>query len=365
MTVDRTLTPLLALELDFATYSELFDDGRAPDRFPYGLEKLPEGWQLRYPSTSTRRPLVEVVRRALRRFSEVDVIGALQRWRYIWNADVIYAHCEADYLAAAFLLRITRRRRPILVGHTIWLFADWHRLAARKRWFLHWMMARVDLFVYNAAPNCDLGSAIFPAGIHEYIPFGVSPIFRAAAPWCGRRDGVPLILAVGNDRSRDWDVLAEALADLPVAADVRLATHRRPPRLNRAVVRPTADIAELSELYRTASCLVVTSKPNSHAGGITTLLEGATIGVPVVATDTGGLSSYFHRSEVAFVPPGDPAALRAEILRLLDNQIDAQAMAERAKARVQQAGYINDVYWNRVVACLHEKGLLEATHKDP
>jgi glycosyltransferase involved in cell wall biosynthesis len=363
MALDRTLNPLLTLDLDFANYSRQFTQGKTPDLFPYGLEKLPQGWQLNYPSSYKRTPWLELSRRAFRRISGFDIIGAIQRWRYIQNADVIYAHSEVDYLAAALLLRIARRRRPILVGHTIWLFAEWDTLAAWKRLLIHFAMARVDLFIYNAMPNRDSGRKIFPDGIHEYIPFGISTVFKDARPWRGRpRERLPLILAVGNDRSRDWNALVDALAGLPIAVDIRFATHREPPvQLHHGVVRPTADIAELCELYRTAACLIVASKPNAHAGGITTLLEGASIGVPAVATDTGGLSSYFDKSQVAFVPPGKPAALQAEILRLVNNSADAKAMGERARDRVSQAGYTNDLYWTRVVTCLQEKGLLEAS----
>ena len=363
MALDRTLNPLLSLDLDFYDYSRQFTQGKTPDFFPYGLEKLPQGWQLHYASTYKRTRWLEFSRRTFRRITGIDIIGAIQRRRYIRNADVIYAHTEVDYLAAALLLRITKQRRPILVGHTIWLFAEWHTLAPWKRWLLHFALARVDLFIYNAMPNCDLGRRIFPEGIHEYVPFGISTVFKDAEPWRGRtRDRVPLILAVGNDRSRDWSALVKALAGLPIAADIRIATHRRPPvQLHHGVVRPTADIAELCELYRTAACLIIASKPNTHAGGITTLLEGASIGVPAVATDTGGLSSYFDKTQVAFVPPGKPLALQAEILRLVNNLADAKAMGERARDRVSQAGYTNDLYWTRVVTSLQEKGLLDAS----
>jgi len=362
MTDVKILTPLLPVEMDFDDYAQSFARGTAPDRCPYGLENLPEGWELKPPSAVTRNRLIDVVRRAVRRLSDADLVGALMRWRDIRDADVIYAHFEADYLGAAFLLRLMRQRRPIVIGHTIWLFAVWDRLPAWKRRLLRSTMRRVDLFVYNAEPNCGFGSTIVPEGRHEYVPFGVSNIFSATPPW-SPRDGKPLVLCVGNDRSRDWDVLADALASLPLDVDIRLATSQSPRRIDSAIVRPTGDFAELCELYRTASCLVLASMPNMHAGGITTMLEGAAVGVPIVATDAGGLRAYFGDSEVAYVPPRDPLALRSAIVQQLRNPVEAQRMAQRARSRVRESGYSNAMYWERIAACLDENGLLEESRR--
>ena len=300
----RTLTPLLPVDLDFRDYARSYEAGLTPDRFPYGLETLPEGWSLAPQPRRRRNRVVDLVRRGVRRLLDADLVGALQRWPSIRDADVIYSHSEADYLGAALLLKLRRLPQPVLVGHTIWLFADWEELPSWKRAFLRWVMSRVDLFVYNAEPNRTLGERIFPEGRHRYVPFGVSRSFRDAEPWVGGKPEESFVLAVGNDRSRDWTALAQAVAGLPPELAVRLATHQTPPGLERATVRPTSSMEELCALYRSAACLVVGLHPNAHAGGITTVLEGAAIGTPVVVADTGGLDAYFDQGEVAFVPRG-------------------------------------------------------------
>ncbi len=105
-------------------------------------------------------------------------------------------------------------------------------------------------------------------------------------------------------------------------------------------------------LYRNAACLVVALHPNAHAGGVTTVLEGAAIGTPVVVADTGGLDAYFDEDEVAFVPTEDAVALRDRISELVEDAVAAKALGDRGRARFESARYTNDAYWERIGACL-------------
>ncbi|HET8602359.1 MAG TPA: glycosyltransferase [Marmoricola sp.] len=346
---DRILTPLLSVTLDFEGCARDYERGLAPDRYPYGLETLPPGWRLAPPRLRLANRATDVVRRAVARVTGADLVAAWQRWPDIRRADVVYSHSESDYLGAACLLRLTRRHRPLLVGHTIWLFGGWSRLPRWKRGFLRWAMQRVDLFVYNAEPNLRLGQQIVPEGSHHYVPFGISRLFTTAVARAPD-EATPLLLSVGGDRARDWATLAEALREVPEHVRVRLATDQVPLGTERAEVRPATSLAELFDLYRRASCMVVALRPNAHASGITAILEGVAAGVPLVATDTGGLREYFDETEIAFVPVGDAAALAAAVRKLLEDPAEAVARAGRARARLLADGYTNDAYWQRVLA---------------
>lgn len=57
------------------------------------------------------------------------------------------------------------------------------------------------------------------------------------------------------------------------------------------------------------------------------------VGLPVVATDVGGLRGYFGDAEVHYVPVGDPVALRGARRTLAADPTAAAAMAARAQAR--------------------------------
>jgi glycosyltransferase involved in cell wall biosynthesis len=71
-----------------------------------------------------------------------------------------------------------------------------------------------------------------------------------------------------------------------------------------------------------------------HASGITVLAEAALSGVPVIASDTGGLRSYFSAREVKYVPVGDFLALRHAIRALADDDNLRFRLACAAQERI-------------------------------
>lgn len=68
------------------------------------------------------------------------------------------------------------------------------------------------------------------------------------------------------------------------------------------------------------------------------VLEYMAAGLPVVATDVGGVPEIVHDGETGFlVAPRDPPALAERIGRLLDDPALARAMGERGRHRQQEA----------------------------
>lgn len=67
------------------------------------------------------------------------------------------------------------------------------------------------------------------------------------------------------------------------------------------------------------------------------LLEAAAAGLPIVATDCGGIPEVVaHGEEAILVPVGDPPALSSTIIKLyLDNEF-AKELGKRAKTRVEK-----------------------------
>jgi glycosyltransferase involved in cell wall biosynthesis len=84
-----------------------------------------------------------------------------------------------------------------------------------------------------------------------------------------------------------------------------------------------------------ADIIVVCLVENLHASGITVIEEAVLCGVPVIATDAGGLRSYFSPEEITYVPPKDPQALRSAIDLLSANDEMRQGKAKRALARMK------------------------------
>lgn len=142
------------------------------------------------------------------------------------------------------------------------------------------------------------------------------------------------IAAIGNDRDRDWETLIKAFGNDP-RYTVKLATRRRIPASLRA---PNVEIALFSgikkqhELYDWADLIVVPLRPNSHASGITVMLEAAAVGKPMVVTNVGALQDYFPAGEALYIPPFNPQALREAVDQLAASPLDGLRQAQAAAA---------------------------------
>lgn len=94
------------------------------------------------------------------------------------------------------------------------------------------------------------------------------------------------------------------------------------------------DSGALKDFYARLHALVVPSVWEEPAGLV--LVEGALAGVPLVASQVGGIPEIVRDPEEALlVPPGDPAALAAALARTLTEPEASAARAERARDRAQ------------------------------
>lgn len=167
------------------------------------------------------------------------------------------------------------------------------------------------------------------------------------------------VLAVGRDLGRDYACLVSALAGTGV--DLKLVTL---PYLLRGVDwrRPWLEVLqrieydELFALYHDAAAVVVPLRAGvEYPSGVRAMLEAMLLERPVVVSDTPVLREYATENEVCFVPPEDPAAMRAAVLGLLQD-LDSEAMRDRlimARNRVLQdfnADQFGDTLCS-VVAC--------------
>lgn len=78
-------------------------------------------------------------------------------------------------------------------------------------------------------------------------------------------------------------------------------------------------------------CVVVPSRAESLPYVV---LEAASAGAPLIATNVGGLFEIVAGTDTRLVPPGDPVALAAAMLAALDDPMAAQGKALRLRAAV-------------------------------
>ena len=152
--------------------------------------------------------------------------------------------------------------------------------------------------------------------------------------------GGDYILAVGDDQTRDYDVLLEACAsvDIPLVIRSGLAL-RIPPRLGDQVkvIANRLSYQELRDLYRHARLVALPLRDADNPGGITTLFEGMAMAKPIVCSDTGATRDFIVDRKTGFlVPPGDATAFCAAVMRLLADPDQATAVGTAARRRLEQ-----------------------------
>jgi glycosyltransferase involved in cell wall biosynthesis len=170
----------------------------------------------------------------------------------------------------------------------------------------------------------------------RYVPLGIDTDFYNESPY----PTTPMVLSVGNDRSRDSETLYAALAIVHEARpDVRLVVQSNddtvaPPFIDR--VGQFADHAELRENYAAAAVVVIATHDNMYTSGSTVALEVQAVGRPVVITDTPGMDDYVEHGTSGYrAPLGDAASLARHTLELLNDPSSAALMGREGSRRVR------------------------------
>ncbi len=187
-------------------------------------------------------------------------------------------------------------------------------------------------------------------GVHRdqlrFLPYFADTTFWA--PLAG--DEEALVVAAGREH-RDYATLARACADLPVEVFVAAGSLFSPSaRQAQPVSWPAnfrarfADQRSLRTWYARAAVVAVPLVPTDFQAGVTTLLEAMAMGKAVVVTATEGQRDIVEDGLTGLmVPPGDPAALREAIRRLLADRRERARLGanarEAAVARFSLDGY--------------------------
>jgi glycosyltransferase involved in cell wall biosynthesis len=325
------------------------------DATPYGYGRARGmGCEVAFSRGGRESPQAKVARLGLRVALGFDLLHARRQRDAIMASDVVWTHTESQFLGVAAVVG-DGPRRPLVIGQAVWLMDGWPRMPAPQRAVARRLMRRVDVLTTHSPLNAEAARRLFPGTRVEVVPFGipsedpVAPTDRAGSP--------PRVVAVGNDRHRDWATLVRAasaiegcrLDVLSGSAPASLVAGRPGMR-----IAPARTNAELAEAYAGATVAVVPLHPNLHASGATVVQEAVLAGVPVVATDAGGLRSYFPEGEVTYVPCGDAGAMAGAIAALAADPARARAQAERAQRGMAARGIGAEAYVRRHVELTRE-----------
>ena len=291
---------------------------------------------LTYSSDAKEGRFVKLARRALKEVLGFDFIHTWRNREAILDSDAVWTHTEHEHLSTALLLLLKGRARgtPMLLAQSVWLLDKWPHYSALRKWAYKKLLARADVLTTLASENAQLARDHFKRDVGQ-VYYGINPRdFPLREPKTWKPHSPVRIAAIGNDRDRDWESLVQAFRQ-DSRYDVRIATRRRVSKAlaaDNVKIAPAAGLAAARELYDWADVIVVPLRPNSHASGITVMLEAAAVGKPMVVTNVGALQDYFPAGEAAYIPPFNPQALREAVDQLAASPVDALRQAQAAAA---------------------------------
>jgi glycosyltransferase involved in cell wall biosynthesis len=311
------------------------------EKLPYGYFWAEQhGCAIEYSQDAPESRLGQLFRLGVRWLLGFDFVHAWRNRRGIGNAEIVWTHTESQHLAV--LLLLSRRRppnRPRVIAQSVWLFDGWDRFWAPRRRLFTRLIAGADALTVMSPENLQRARALFPRHRSRLMPYGIAADGMVRRPPGGAHRPFR-VLSLGSDRHRDWATLVAAVEARP-DCELRIVAPRLPAALTRApnvtLVHPRAQ-DELAALYDWADLVALALKPNLHASGITVIEEATVFGVPVVCTDTGGLTAYFTEPEIRYVPAANPDALRGVIAELSRDDTERCRMVERAQRRMIEAG---------------------------
>lgn len=324
------------------------------DETPYGYGRASTmGCDISFSRSQHETVLRKIERFVWRAVLGFDLAHSKRQRAAMMASDIVWTHTESQFLAVAAVIG-SHPDRPRIVGQAVWLFDRWPHLPFFQRWLFRRLMRHIDVLTTLSPLNAEVARKLFPATRVEVVSFGI-PSETMIKPQL--RAGPARVVAVGNDRHRDWSVLVKAVAKVE-GAYLDILSGSAPQSLvgrhcNMRIYAAKTN-TELEAAYANASVAVIPLLENLHASGATVIQEAVLSGVPVIASDTGGLRNYFTDDEVTYVPVGDAAAMAAAIIALTSDPQAANAQAERAQRAMLQRGMGAEDYIRRHVALTKE-----------
>ncbi|ODT11911.1 MAG: hypothetical protein ABS61_01720 [Microbacterium sp. SCN 70-18] len=305
--------------------------GEVADATPYGYHFAEPGLSLEWSVDRPEGRISHSWRMFVRRVLGFDFVHVWRNRAIIARSDVVWTHTEREHLAVGALkVLFPRRYTARTVAQSVWLWDMWAQMSAPRRALFTRLLRAHDVEVVLSRINRDASSTAVPGRRIVRVPFGTHFASPPDPSDARPSESTPArVLVIGNDRHRDWPLMARVARRLPeVDFDIiSLSEEARGAHWpTNVAVRSIPQREILERAYTEATIVALPLRPNLHASGCTVAIEAVSAGLPVVATDTGGIDEYLEGSGAALVPVGDEDAFVA-----------ALASAVRAGARTDHS----------------------------
>ncbi len=257
---------------------------------------------------------------------------------------ILFTDGEQIGIPLAMLLKfLAGKRRPkhLMITHILsvkkkLLFFDLFRIQSSIDQF----------FVYSSFQQTFIQERFhLPADQVFFTPFMVDDDFytpeKATNAPLEAASPLPLLSSAGRER-RDYATLIGAVRDLPVKVIIASASpwsKRADPTARKEIPKNVHiggySFHQLRDIYASSSFFIMPLMPVDFQAGCTAILEAMAMGKAVIVSNVPGQRDLIKEGETGlYVPPQDPAALRAAIQYLLDHPAEAERVGKNAREAV-------------------------------
>lgn len=318
MANERRVAIIVRFGLNPQRWAERHAQGEVVDQTPYAYHLAERWFALDWSSDHEESSVARWWRLSIRRVLGFDFVHVWRNRGIIRTADAVWTHTEREHLAVAMLKALAPRRyRAVSVAQSVWLWDSWPDMSRARAAFLRLLLRRHAVEVVLSRVNRDISRAAVPGRNVVRVPFGTH--FASPAPAGAVLRLPPRVLVVGNDRHRDWELLAEVAALVPEADFdiISLSEDARSRQWPGNVEVRSVPQARVLAAYADSTLVALPLRHNRHASGCTVAIEAISAGIPLIVSDAGGIDEYVADAEADLVPVGDAAAFAEAVRRRL------------------------------------------------
>ncbi|CAB4937816.1 unannotated protein [freshwater metagenome] len=334
--------------------------GGAPAELPYEVDALRTAGLDLVVRSNVESKVVDRLRRKIEHRTHYSVALPLTATAAAASADVVVAILEREG-AFPSMLRSHHvppwSRRPLVIW-SCWLADDIRAATPEQREALVRRYSGADLITHLSRHETSVFTdAGFPEERLFPVTYGVS--HRYYVPGEESERDIDL-LAVGQDRGRDYATLFAAIADTDLTLDLVC----RPENLTGMTVPPNVRVlgtvprADYRRLLRRAKVVAVPTQVLTYPTGSSVALEASSSGCCVVATDTPAMADYIADGRTGvLVPPHDAAGWREALLRLRADDATRRRLGEGARRSVEET-FNAEHMWVELAGEMRKRGLV-------
>jgi glycosyltransferase involved in cell wall biosynthesis len=258
--------------------------------------------------------------------------------------DIVVLGSDVEVLVFALLRALRLRRVRIVLGSFIYTTraAGWQNRLRQA--FFGFVLARAELVVVHSRLEEDRYARIFAGSFTRFVfvPWGTTIDARALlTKGATALPGATKTIVSAGKSGRDYRTLIAALDGAD--AQARIICDCFPDEAmanalpNVTLLRQCHGDMYLRELADAALIVVPLSHTDISAGQMV-VIQAMGLGKAVIVTDTPTIRDYVTAGhDAVLVPPGDPAALRETIARLLADPAERERLGRNASATFDRA----------------------------